>query len=227
MSALGEMAAGLAHQLRNSLGAMVGFNTLVKKRLQQQQVDVGMVENIEIELKESENLIKRFLHFTKPFDFSPDIQNLLNFTQKIVETISIRNDFADIHINIKNNLHQNIEVYIDSLLLKQALTNILENSKKSYMQTSGKIDIILNQFENESCTLSIKDYGCGIEKENISKIFTPFYSTDPSGTGLGLPLAQKIIALHQGNLQIESEVGQGTTFILSLPIIHQEAPINS
>ena len=227
MSALGEMSAGLAHQLRNSLGAMVGFNSLVKKRLKKLEIDTTMVDNIEAELKESENLIKRFLNFTKPFDFAPSNENIKLFMEKIVETLSVRKDFENITFELKNNLASPLNLFIDSLLLKQAITNILENCVKAYTHKTGKIEINLSVVEDTICQIIIKDFGCGIEQKNIDKIFTPFYSTDPSGTGLGLPLAQKIIALHEGNLSIESIVDQGTTFILSLPLHKFESFSNS
>ncbi len=216
MSALGEMSAGLAHQLRNSLGAIVGYNQLMKKRLTQNNIETSTIDMMALELRESEMLIKRFLNFTKPFDYSPEKEYIIPFIEDIIDTLSIRNDFTHIKLNFENKLHHNTCIDIDQLLLKQALTNIIENSKNAYSDKNGVIDIIIYDNDNDFI-ITIQDYGCGIDKDKIKKIFTPFYSTSPSGTGLGLPLAQKIIALHNGQLLVESTCGEGTVFKIIIP----------
>ncbi len=225
MSALGEMSAGLAHQLRNSLGAIVGYNQLVKKRLTQNNLDTHTVDSMATELNESEHLIKRFLNFTKPFDFSPENENIADFIESIIETLSVRDDFEKISLQFDNQLAKNYETDIDTLLLKQAITNLIENSKNAYDDADGSIHVKVVNVENETCQISITDNGCGIDNDNLEKIFTPFYSTNPSGTGLGLPLAQKIIALHNGHLIVESEIGKGTTFKIILPLSTSSAQI--
>ncbi len=217
MSALGEMSAGLAHQLRNSLGAIVGYNHLVKKRLSHSNLDTSIVDSMAIELKESESLIRRFLNFTRPFDYAPESENIVSFISDILDTLSVRNDFKQITINYENKLTENNQIIIDQLLLKQALTNIIENSKNAYDGKEGVIDILITENENNCYKIRIQDYACGIDIDNLEKIFTPFYSTNPSGTGLGLPLAQKIIVLHDGILEVDSTVGEGTTFSILLP----------
>ena len=216
MVALGEMSAGLAHQLRNSLGAITGYNTLVKKRLEKKQISTEAVIEMETELKEAEALISRFLSYTKPFEFNPEPENIGHIIENIIESVSIRPDCQNLQIKIDIPSEIDKEVFVDSLLLKQAFINIIENSKNAYPEGSGEI---LISIENSASNIfiKIKDYGCGIKKENIERIFTPFYSSSPSGTGLGLPLAHKIIALHEGTLSVTSSVDIGTTFTISLP----------
>ncbi len=226
MSALGEMSAGLAHQLRNSLGAIVGYNQLMKKRLTQNDIETTTIDSMALELRESEMLIKRFLNFTKPYDYSAEKEYIVPFIEDIIDTLSIRNDFAHIKLNFENKLHHNTRIDIDQLLLKQAMTNILENSKNAYNNENGVIDVKIYD-ENNNVVITIQDYGCGIDKDKIKKIFTPFYSTSPSGTGLGLPLAQKVIALHNGQLLVESTHGEGTIFKIIIPLENQTREENS
>lgn len=216
MVALGEMSAGLAHQLRNSLGAITGYNTLVKKRLEKKQISTEAIFEMETELKEAEALISRFLSYTKPFEFNPELENLGDIIENIIESVSIRPDCQNLLIKTDIPTEINKEVLVDSLLLKQAFINIIENSKNAYPDGSGEI-LISIEISTSNIVVKIKDFGCGIKKENIERIFTPFYSSSPSGTGLGLPLAQKIIALHEGTLSVSSSVDIGTTFTISLP----------
>lgn len=219
LAALGEMAAGLAHQLRNSLGAIMGFNTLVKKRLLKNNLDAGPASIIENEIKEAESLVERFLSFAKPLDVNAEKTDLIELVNDIINNIKIRNK----NISIKANLEvpDNLEIQLDSLLIKQALSNIIENAANAYENEAGEININLF-YDNLSVTIEIIDQASGIAEENIENIFTPFYSTKPSGNGLGLPLAKKIIDIHQGRLIVNSSVGLGTKFTVILPREHSK-----
>ncbi|MFQ5453199.1 MAG: ATP-binding protein, partial [Candidatus Zixiibacteriota bacterium] len=215
--ALGEMAGGLAHQLRNSIGAILGYSCLLKKRLLKKNLETGSLDALEEETKEAELLIDRFLQFARPSNFYPQKTNINSLIKEVIEKFKIREDFqyCDFVLNEKN--FENTEAEIDSLLIKQALANIIENGVNAYCGQEGAIELNLSTTQ-DSAIIEIKDFGCGIKEENLDKIFTPFFSSRPSGTGLGLSLAKKIIDLHQGRLSVFSEPERGTSFTIYLPI---------
>ena len=217
LAMLGEMSAGLAHQLRNSLGAINGYNTLLKRRIEHKKDPGDAVLQMEKELTDSECLISKFLEYAKPYDFHPDRCNPSSFINETLNSLKNRNDFQDIVIEFKNELDLETFVEIDQLLLKHTVVNLVENA---YKASRGYSDIVeVRTFiESGRWMLSIKDYGQGIGEQFLDKIFTPFYTTDPSGTGLGLPLVKKIIALHGGNIEVKSEINKGAQFIISIPL---------
>jgi signal transduction histidine kinase len=131
--------------------------------------------------------------------------------------MKIRADMENVDFDLITVLPDKFKISVDQLLLKQALTNILENASFSYNGNKGRVLIKVAECNNR-IKINIQDFGCGIDQENIDKIFTPFYSSRPSGNGLGLPLAKKIISLHNGQLTVISEKNEGTTFNIQLPL---------
>ncbi|MFH1373180.1 MAG: ATP-binding protein [bacterium] len=220
LAALGEMAAGLAHQLRNSMGAISGYCGLMKKRLKKTGQDTDNISALTREITETEQLVNRFLQFAGPLAFRPEPQSINELIAETVTGLQARPESSRIELVIEETVETTLEV--DPLLLKQALTNILENALNSYENQPGRVEVRLVQ-RDEELDIVVSDRGCGIADENLDKIFTPFYSSRPSGTGLGLPLARKIIDMHRGTLKVRSQPGEGTTFVITLP--HRRQPI--
>lgn len=216
LAALGEMSAGLAHQLRNSLGAVLGYTTLIKKRMLKNDIDINPVVNLEDETREAEQLINKFLSFARPMAFNPSSADVVRLIEDVIESfkISLRNE--KIKINLSNSIKRRL-IKCDSLLLKQALSNIIDNAALAYDNHHGLIEIKLSEVNN-NLIIKIIDYACGIKSDDLEHIFTPFYSTRPSGNGLGLSLTQKIINLHDGHISVKSTVDRGTEFSILLPI---------
>lgn len=224
LAALGEMAAGLAHQLRNSIGAITGYNRLLGKKLEKNNQDTTTVGDISQELSEAEQMIAKFLSFTRPFEFNPEQVHIAVWLNTIIRQSHISTLYPDIQLNIHHDSDLPDYCQFDTILLKQAILNIIENSAQAYNNKAGEINIRVTKQELE-IIIAIADTAGGIPDEIIENIFTPFYSTNPSGTGLGLPLAKKIVALHQGRLTVTSGAGRGTTFEITLP--QQSIPIPS
>ena len=214
LAALGEMSGGLAHQLRNSLGAIVGFSRLIGKRMEKSGLDRATLESLDQEAHEAEMLIERFLVFVRPLHPNATAISLQELLVEVVASRRARVDGA-IEINIQGSVGGTIQA--DALLLKQALGNIIDNAVDACVDQSGSVTIKLEESAGHQ-VVRIIDTGCGIPPENLEMIFTPFFSSRPSGNGLGLPLAAKIIDLHGGHLSVTSEVGQGTEFTVRLPI---------
>ncbi|HKK20047.1 MAG TPA: ATP-binding protein [candidate division Zixibacteria bacterium] len=214
---LGEMSAGLAHQLRNSIGAILGYATLVKKRQIQDGNNTGSIEALEAETREAELLVDKFLHFARPFSYEPRLTDLRELLLEIKEAFDIRSERENVRLEcvVEDSVPAQIEV--DVLLLKQAITNLVENAANAYDAEGGTITLVARA-STDGCRIEVSDHGAGISPDKLEKIFTPFYSSRPSGTGLGLPLVRKIIDLHQGRLSVHSEVGKGSTFSIVLPV---------
>jgi len=226
---LGEMAGGLAHQLRNSMGAITGYCALLKKRLRKSGLEIGSIEALIQETAEAEKLVERFLQFARPLAFKPEPASVNELVAQVVSTFEARPDCRQAEFVVRQT--DDFTIGLDPLLMKQALTNIVENAFNAYENRKGRVEIRVGQVSlipannwQESGTsalqlqIEVEDFGCGIAEDDLDKIFTPFFSCRPSGTGLGLPLARKIVDLHLGSLSVESQLGKGTTFTISLPI---------
>ena len=214
LTAMGEMAGGLAHQLRNSLGAINGFGNLVKRKLTNSGLPVNSVEDLLLESKEASNLISQFLDFARPFQLTQVDTNLKDFLLDILKGYHTRDRYQKCEFELEPL--EDINLKFDPLLLKQAIINIIDNAAESHGDDPGFVNIkaVLGETDLE---LNISDQGCGIEPDELDQIFTPFFSKRSSGTGLGLPLAAKIINLHQGSIKVDSIPGQGTIFSLTIP----------
>ncbi|MDF1544435.1 MAG: ATP-binding protein [bacterium] len=214
LSALGEMSGGLAHQLRNTLGAILGYSRLVRKRLVANDLSSEYVEAIEQEGTEAENMIEKFLSFSRPFEFQPAEENLAELLEDVraSEGARVRSN----HIGISLVVPDDLQVICDRLLIKQALCNIVDNAIGAYHGLAGEIRIAAAA-EAETIQILIEDSAGGIPESIQHRIFTPFVSSRPGGTGLGLSLAARIVDLHEGNLRLKKSTPQGTVFELSLP----------
>ncbi|MFZ1683148.1 MAG: ATP-binding protein [Candidatus Zixiibacteriota bacterium] len=225
LEALGEMSGGLAHQLRNSVGAINGFATLVRRRIAKDEKTTA-TEGIDQLLKESqeaEALISKFLNFAKPFDFSPRHIRVSEPVREVIASFRSREETRQISFRFDGEYDGTIMA--DPLLMKQAITNLIENAVLAYEGKPGSVVVSIRP-QGERLTLCVTDSASGIAPDKLDKIFTPFYSSRPSGTGLGLPLAARIIDLHGGQIQVDSTLGKGTTFRIELPVIADQT-VNS
>ncbi len=229
LAALGEMAGGLAHQLRNSMGAISGYCNLLKKRLKKQGAAAASFDALVHEVSEAERLMDRFLQFAKPLAFAPRPVAVKDMIQQIIDSFQARADCQQAEF-VFRQAHE-VTIEMDPLLLKQALTNIIENAVNAYEGRDGLVEVRVTVDAKPTTSggapvlhVEVEDFGCGIAAQDLDKIFTPFYSSRPSGTGLGLPLARKIVDLHEGSLKVMSQLGKGTTFTISLPMQQVPSP---
>jgi len=224
MASLGEMSGGLAHQLRNSIGAIVGFARLSKKRIKPGSTLAENMDNLLRESNEAEQLVSKFLDFARPLNPDFDDFDLINLLDQIL--LAAKEKWTNIEFVLDNKSNRKLTIGGDSLLIKQALGNIIDNGCQAYRGAVGLIKLEIKAGQNQ-VEIKIIDNGGGIPEDFREKIFTPFFSGSPSGSGLGLPLARKIIALHSGSLEFDSETGQGSCFKVSLPLTQTGQPNSS
>ena len=212
MAALGELAARVAHEIRNPLISIGGFARRLEKKLDDDtkeyaKIIVNEVTRLEVILKE----ILGFVKSSRVSKTSTDINKLLT---GIVDFISA--EVAQSGNTIKKEFSEApIITLIDPDRIKEAILNIITNA--AHATEKGEIKILTRQEGNEAI-IELIDTGCGIERENLKNIFNPFFTTKSEGTGLGLAVTHKIIQEHNGKIRVESNVGCGTAFIISLPL---------
>lgn len=214
--AIGEMMAGIAHEIRNPLAAIRGFVQYLQNDLPKTEQH----EYIDIILKEVDSInkvIQQLLDFSAPsknYYVSTRIDVLIEDVLVLINSSNRVN-----HINFAMTFDFLLSpLYLDRELIKQALLNLLLNAIQS-IEEKGIIEISTSLSLNKKYQLiRIKDNGCGIKPEELEKIFTPFFTTKRSGTGLGLPMVQKIISSHKGKISIKNNKNsKGVTVEIALP----------
>ena len=209
--------AGIAHEIRNPLAAVRGFVQYLQSDLPRNEQN----EYIDIILKEVDSInqvIQQLLDFSVPsknYYVSAQINTLIEEVLVLVNS-SHRSNNISIALCLD---HQLPALYVDKELIKQALLNLLINAIQA-IKDKGVIEITTLLSTNQKYQLiRIKDNGEGIKPELLEKIFTPFFTTKISGTGLGLPMVQKIIASHKGHITIKNNKNaSGVTVELAIPV---------
>jgi PAS domain S-box-containing protein len=212
MAVLGETSAGLAHELRNSMAAILGYGKLLKKTLPGDDSSRDIVDGIINESLQTETMLQRYLNVTKPLEIVPKKFNSAPIIQDALKMVKEGTHNVVFDLKLPPSLPS---IYGDPLLLKQIFQNLFQNSIEA-MPQGGKLSVSF-EMEKDFIEISIEDTGCGIPQENLGKIFNPFFSSKEKGMGLGLSLVKKIITAHQGKIEVESEIGKGTTFRIYLP----------
>ncbi|MBM7606425.1 two-component system, sporulation sensor kinase E [Metabacillus crassostreae] len=214
LNVVGELAAGIAHEIRNPMTALKGFIQLLEGSVQE---DFSMYFNvITSELSRIESIITEFLILARPQAIKYLQKNICTIMK---ETIDLLNAQAIlVNVQIKLSIEGDIpSIYCEPNQLKQVFINVLKNAIE-VMPNGGQIDVSIKQRDEQHLVVSIKDRGTGISEDKIKRLGQPFYTTKERGTGLGLMVSYKIIEEHRGNVQVESEEGKGTTFHMTLPI---------
>jgi signal transduction histidine kinase len=213
LNLLGKLAAGLAHEVRNPLGGLLGSAEILRKEIGQDDPKIEFVDIIEKELKRLNNKLNEFLSFarSKPLEIIPNnINDIIEATLTILDS-----QFKKCNISVSRQLSaEQVLVPVDSEQLKQVLLNLMLNSIES-MGNAGTLEI-RTQHEKAWLSISLKDNGHGISNENLSRIFDPFFTTKPEGTGLGLSIAKQIVENHKGSLEVQSRT-EGSQFIIRIP----------
>ncbi|PKN61320.1 MAG: response regulator protein [Deltaproteobacteria bacterium HGW-Deltaproteobacteria-15] len=216
LSALGRMAAGVAHEVNNPLAGILLYSTnLVKKVPREGPLREGL-QIIISETMRCKQIIQDLLEFSRD---KPPEKVMASVNQMIEKALAIlENEFHLKHILIQKDLSREIpDILLDGGQIQQVLVNLLINASES-IGDHGTITI-RSRTEPEWVRVEIEDTGCGIAPEHMAKIFEPFFSTKTKGTGLGLAVSFGIIQNHQGNIGATSQMGKGSCFTVDLPII--------
>lgn len=205
---------GIAHEVRNPLGGMELFCDILTEELEEDRAKIAHVKKIRREVEGLKKVVNDFLDFTREVQLDRRKVDIEGFFAEILIHYSMTTEGSG--IQILKQIDASIgEVSIDPEMVRGALFNLINNAIQA-IEGSGTVTISAERDEN-FLVIGVKDTGKGISKEDQENIFTPFFTTKDSGTGLGLPFAKKIAENHNGYIQIESETGQGTQVLLRFP----------
>ncbi len=217
---VGRLASAIAHEIRNPLNYInLTLDHLRAKFVPEDDSKRETFERLTSQLKTEvgriNNQISDFLRYSRPIklELKPiEIRELVNDSLRIIEAQA-----ADQKINLLVSEEPEMpQVIGDSEVLRSVFNNLFINAMQSFEANSGQISTVIKRNQNFA-SIEISDTGCGISAENLSKIFEPYFSTKETGTGLGLAIVKKIVDDHNGTIEVESKIGEGTKFILNLP----------
>lgn len=218
LASVGEMAAGIAHEIKNPLTGIAAAITIIKEDFDPADVRVEIVNEVLEQIKRLNKTANDLLFFGKPIPPEPTYVDINTTLEKTLL-------FAGQHRGGKNIVKQlelegNLPpVYVDAKQMQQVFLNLFLNAVQA-MQDSGTLTVrsqLVHKDDKDWVQISVADTGQGIPPEILEKIFTPFFTTKAQGTGLGLPICHKLVMQHGGTLSVASENGKGTVFTVELP----------
>lgn len=215
LAAVGELAAGVAHEIRNPLAAISGSVQIILEELPPDNSSRIFGDVIIKEINRLNSIVEDLLYFAKP---SKNNVTMVNPNELLQETLTLLAPIMNKNsVLLTQELDPSVSwVYVDSEHIKQVLVNLLLNAAQALPNQTGEV-IVSSVSTSEGVEINIKDNGTGIPSENLPRIFDPFFTTKDRGTGLGLAVSSKIIEIHHGHIWVESKVGEGSTFYVFLP----------
>ena len=228
LASLGTLAAGVAHEINNPLAIIKESTGWMKQILTKEELaDIPQKQDFSIALKKIENAIERARRITHQLLVSVKVTDSvfaeININELTAEAVDlVKKEAKDKNIEVTREIDPSIgPIWSDPYKLRQVLINLMTNAVHA-TGSRGNITISLEDMGKE-VSLRVRDLGQGIPKENLEKIFEPFFSTKPpgEGTGLGLFVSRSIIEKLGGKMEVESQVGHGTSFFLRLPKYHK------
>jgi signal transduction histidine kinase len=217
LSALGRMAAGIAHEINNPLAGILLYCSNMLKKVPKED---PLNEALQIILQETvrcKGIIQGLLEFSRESEPKAALEDINSIIEKALHILE--NEFSLKHIHLEKRLLKDIpEIMLDRNQMEQVFINLFLNAIHA-IDDGGKVTVrTYLTLDRNFVKIEISDTGCGIPQEHLSKIFEPFFSTTKNGTGLGLAVSYGILRKHQGNISVSSRPGKGTLVMIQLPI---------
>jgi signal transduction histidine kinase len=223
LAAMGEMVGRIAHEIRNPLGSVELFASMLRQDLAHDPARRQYAEHISVAVQAMDRLLANLLTYTKPDCSQAGRHALRPLLEEVLVLAAheIARRHIDATLRIAASAHS---VWCDAGQLKQALLNVCVNAAQA-MPTGGKLTIDAGRepdcqsvaAEHASIRISVSDTGPGIDPTHVSRVFDPFFTTKDEGTGLGLAIVHAIVEAHHGRIEIETQAGRGSTFTIVLP----------
>lgn len=217
LASIGELAAGLAHDIKNPIAGIKGALEIIREQAEPGDTKKDIYTEIIHQTDKIYNLIQDLLNYARPRQLDMNMVSPDEPIHAAVKMASSQTQDKDIKI-IYDRIEENVQVLMDENKIQEVILNMLLNSiaaieKKGIIKIDTKTDTEHNRFE-----IILNDTGQGIKPENIPFVFNPFFTTRRKGTGLGLSICKKIIQEHRGTITVHSQEGQGTEFMIEIPI---------
>jgi len=229
LAAVGQLAAGVAHEINNPLTGVLSYASFLLKRAEDRPDFKEDLEVIVRETKRCREIVKGLLDFARQLPPEKQACDITEIVERAVRIVQIQ--LAAHRVELRRNLRTDLpKIHVDANQLQQVLVNLLLNANVAIGEGGGTITLATDfaareggaRNQAQAIELRVSDTGCGIPPANLQRIFDPFFSTKGAkGTGLGLAVAWGIVEKHNGRIEVESEVGKGTTFRVLLPIGEQ------
>jgi len=221
LAIIGEMAAGLAHEMRNPLASISGSIQVLRKDIKLSDIDERLMQIILRGKDQLETIIKDFLLLARPIQGNQQTIIIREIIEDVVESVHYVPDWND-NITVSLSLSDNLTVHANRAEIRAVVWNLILNSVQA-MPEGGILSIetkksLSDDSTNEFLEIRISDTGYGIDEKYLNKIFEPFFTTKERGTGLGLAIVNKLVEGYAGTIKIESNIERGTTFSLTLPL---------
>jgi PAS domain S-box-containing protein len=220
LASLGEMAAGVAHEIRNPLGGIkMATNLLSSPEVDGSPLSQEMTRSILSGISEIEGIINNLLDWTRDARLERNEYELHRILDPVVEAVASEGRARGVQVGY-GRLTREAVAAVDGQKLRQVFTNVMKNAVEAIDPRRGMGRVTVDLFvEGERAVVEVTDDGVGIAAEDRDKIFLPFFTTKPAGTGLGMSIVKKIVDLHAGDIVIESAPGRGTRVRISLPAV--------
>jgi two-component system sensor histidine kinase HydH len=220
LASLGRLAAGVAHEIRNPLSSIRGFAQYFMRRLKGQEEEQGYASIMVKEVDRLNRVISELLDFARPKEPHREpqaLEEIIDYSLKLLQS-----EFSQLKIKVEKSFEPDLpKVEVDRDQISQAFLNLFLNSLES-MEGEGKIKVSLKRMSQPpALEVAIMDTGRGIAREDLGKVFEPFFSTKRKGSGLGLAIVHQIVEGHGGDIAVDSQEGRGTTFRITLPVSEQ------
>jgi PAS domain S-box-containing protein len=219
LASVGELVAGIAHELNNPLTSVIGFSALLREA----KVPAGVKEDLDIithEAQRAAGIVKNLLTFARKHETVKQPSQINNIIEEVLKLRAYEQKVSN--IAVRRHLARTLpEIPVDYFQMQQVLLNIIVNAETAMLDAHHKGTLtITTRKVNGTVRIILTDDGPGIPKENLDRIFNPFFTTKEvgKGTGLGLSICHGIITAHGGNIYARSKPGSGATFVVELPI---------
>jgi signal transduction histidine kinase/branched-subunit amino acid transport protein len=216
LAAIGRLTAGVGHEVKNPINAIVVHLELLRNKLDgSDERALRHLEIIHSEIQRLDRVVQTLVDFSRPVELQLQEQDLRNVVSSVLQLASAELETRSVQVSSLLPILP-VMANIDSDLMKQALLNVVLNGGQA-MADGGKLEVRLNA-DSRVATISVHDEGEGIPDEVRSKIFDLYFTTKREGSGIGLAMTYRILQLHNGEVDVQSQPGRGTTFSLRLPV---------
>lgn len=222
LASIGQLAAGVAHEINNPLGSIMLYSSMLKRDLEKKMGDQQGVEDLKLIIEEAvrcKNIVSNLLNFARQGKLNVSTVHISDLLNDVIKVVLVKPENRSIEFILNDNT-SDIEIEGDVDQLKQVFINVIGNACEAMEESEVRnLEIAVDNTEKD-VIIKIKDTGCGVSDENIKKLFTPFFTTKKmgKGTGLGLAITYGIIKMHRGDIRVKSTLKEGTEFTIKLPL---------